>query len=440
MKTYNVITIFPEMIDAIFSYGVIYQGIKKNLIKINPVNLRDFTKDKHKTVDDYQYGGGQGLLLKPEPICDAVKSIKTNDKNTHVILLDPRGKKYTQSVAQKLLEYDSVTFICGRYEGVDERVRKLVVDEEISLGDFILTGGELAASVIIDSVARLIPGVLGDEMSFHEESFSDGLLEYPHYTRPYEYEGLRVPDVLVNGNHKEINEWRYKESLKITLQNRPDLLKHKALEVESSKFVSQIVERFEKGVSLYVALLHYPMVDKHGDIVATSITNMDLHDISRSCRTFGVKNYFVVNPLEAQREIARRVLTHWQEGYGATYNPNRKEAFEYTIIKESLSEVIEFIENKEGCRPVLVATSAKDAPNRAKLEPFLKENFDKPILLLFGTGWGMSEDLMKLVDVTIEPIKGAGSFNHLSVRSAVAIYLNKINGLLGGNKDEQQAN
>lgn len=436
MKTYNVITIFPEMIKSIFSYGVIYQGIKKNLLKINPVNLRDFTKDKHKTVDDYQYGGGHGLLLKPEPICDAVKSIKLYDKNTHVVLLDPRGKKYTQSMAQKLLEYDSITFICGRYEGVDERVRKLVVDEEISLGDFILTGGELAASVVIDSLARLIPGVLGDEMSFYEESFSHGLLEYPHYTRPYEYEGLRVPEVLIKGNHKQINEWRYKESLKITLQNRPDLLKDKALDGEINEFISQFVKRLENGVSLYVALLHYPMLDKHGDTVATSITNMDLHDISRSCRTFGVKNYFVVNPLKAQREISTRVLTHWQKGYGAAYNPNRKEAFEYTIIKESLSEVIEFIENKEGCRPVLAATSAKDAPNRAKLETFLRENFDKPILLLFGTGWGMSEDLMKLADVVIEPIKGVGSFNHLSVRSAVAIYLNKINGLLGGNKDE----
>lgn len=440
MKTYNVITIFPEMIKSIFSYGVIYQGIKKKLLKINPVNLRDFTKDKHKTVDDYQYGGGHGLLLKPEPICDAVKSIKLHDKNTHVVLLDPRGKKYTQSMAQKLLEYDSITFICGRYEGVDERVRKLVVDEEISIGDFILTGGELAASVVIDSIARLIPGVLGDEKSFYEESFSHGLLEYPHYTRPYEYEGLRVPEVLIKGNHKQINEWRYKESLKITLQNRPDLLKGKVLDGETDEFISQFVKRLEDGVSLYVALLHYPMLDKQGDTVVTSITNMDLHDISRSCRTFGVKNYFVVNPLKAQREISTRVLTHWQKGYGATYNPNRKEAFEYTVIKESLSEVIEFIEKKEGCRPVLAATSAKDGPNRVKLETFIKENFDKPILLLFGTGWGMSEDLMKLADVVIEPIKGVGSFNHLSVRSAVAIYLYKINGLLGGNKDEQQAN
>lgn len=440
MKIYNVITIFPEMIQSIFSWGVVSQGIKKGLLEINPVNLRDFTKDRHKTVDDYQYGGGQGLLLKPEPLCEAVRDIKQKFCNTRVILLDPRGEKFTQKTARRLLNYDNLTFICGRYEGVDERVRKLVVDEEISIGDFVLSGGELAASVIIDSVARLVPGVLGDEMSSEDESFCNGLLEYPHYTRPYEYEGLKVPDVLVSGNHKEINDWRIKESLKITLQNRPDLLKGKALNKETDEIVSQIVKRMNEGVSLYVALLHYPMVDKHGDVVATSITNMDLHDISRSCRTFGVKNYFVVNPLEAQREIARRVLTHWQEGYGATYNPNRKEAFEYTVIKESLSEVIDFIEQKEGCRPLLIATSAKDAPNRAKLEPFLKENYDKPMLILFGTGWGMSEDLMKLVDVIIEPIKGAGSFNHLSVRSAVAIYLNKINGLLGGNKDEQQAN
>lgn len=436
MKIYNVITIFPEMIQTIFSYGVINQGIKKGLLKIDPINLRDFTHDKHKKVDDYQYGGGQGLVLKPEPICDAVNFIKTKYKDTFVVSLDPRGKKFDQKIAEDLAKRDNITFICGRYEGVDERVRKLVVDEEISIGDFILSGGELAAAVIIDATSRLVDNVVGDKMSVVEESFSEGLLEYPHYTRPYIYQGLKVPDVLISGNHKEIEKWRKKESIKITLQNRSDLLKDKALNDERSKALSCFKESLNKGVSLYVALLHYPMVDKHKDIVATSITNMDLHDISRSCRTFGVKNYFVVTPLKAQREIASRVLKHWKEGYGAKYNPNRKEAFDYTLVKESFVEVLKHIEEKEGSKPLLVATSAKDAPNRVKVETFFREKFEKPILLLFGTGWGFSEDVMNMVDIVLEPIKGSGDFNHLSVRSAVAIYLNKINSLLGGYKDE----
>jgi tRNA (guanine37-N1)-methyltransferase len=437
VKSYNVITIFPEMIKTIFSYGVISQGIKRGLLEINPVNLRDFTHDKHKKVDDYQYGGGQGLVLKPEPICDAVNFIKSKYKNTFVVLLDPRGKKFDQKMAEHFAKFDNITFICGRYEGVDERVRKLVVDEEVSIGDFILTGGELAAAVIIDATCRLIENVLGDKMSTVEESFSEGMLEYPHYTRPYIYQGLKVPEVLVSGNHKEINEWRKKESVKITLQNRSDLLKDKALNGQEGEFLSCVKECLSKGVSLYVALLHYPMVDKHQDVVATSITNMDLHDISRSCRTFGVKNYFVVTPLKAQREIANRVLKHWKDGYGAIYNPNRKEAFDYTLVKESLLEVIKFIEEKEGSKPLLVATSAKDAPNRVKVKTFFREKFEKPILLLFGTGWGFSKELMEMADYVLEPIKGSGDFNHLSVRSAVAIYLEKINSLLGGYRDEQ---
>lgn len=429
MKTFNIVTIFPEMVSDIFSWGVISRGVKEGLISINPVNLRDFTHDKHKKVDDYQYGGGQGLLLKPEPIVEAVEYIKEKQGNTRVILLDPRGKKFDQKKAEELSNLDNITFICGRYEGVDERVRALVVDEEISIGDFVLTGGELASCVIIDAVARLVEGVLGDEFSSVEESFSEGTIEFPHYTRPAVYKGLRVPDELISGDHKKINEWRMKESLKITLQNRPDLLNDKTLTPKEKEVLLSVKDKTEKRAKIYVGLFHYPMRDKHGFEVATSITNMDLHDISRSCRTYGVERYFVVTPLEAQREIAQRVLSHWQEGFGATYNPNRREAFEYTVITESLVDVISYIEEKEGSRPLLIVTSAREAPGNVKLDVLLKLNIDKPLLLMFGTGWGFSPEVMKLADYTLEPIKGAKDFNHLSVRSAVVIYLDRINSL-----------
>ena len=429
MKTFNIITIFPEMVRNIFSWGVISRGVKEGLISINPVNLRDFTQDKHKKVDDYQYGGGQGLLLKPEPIVEAVESIKKKYGSTRVILLDPRVEKFNQKKAVELSTLENITFICGRYEGVDERVRALVVDEEISIGDFVLTGGELAACVIIDSVSRLVKGVLGDEFSCVEESFSEGTIEFPHYTRPPAYKGLKVPDELISGDHKKINEWRLKESLKITLQNRPDLLNDRALTPKEKEVLLSLKEEVWKKRRIYVGLFHYPMRDKHGDEVVTSITNMDLHDISRSCRTYGVERYFVVTPLEAQREIAGRVLRHWQEGFGATYNPNRKEAFEYTVITESLIDVIDYIEKKEGSKPLLIVTSAKEAPGNVRLETLLKLDIDRPLLLMFGTGWGFSPELMNLADYTLEPIKGAGDFNHLSVRSAVVVYLDRINSL-----------
>ncbi|MCX8083784.1 MAG: tRNA (guanosine(37)-N1)-methyltransferase TrmD [Calditerrivibrio sp.] len=426
MKIYNVVTIFPEMMDSIFKYGVLSKGIESGLFRVNSINLRDYTEDRHKTVDDYQYGGGHGLVMKPEPIYKALMDIKSKYSNTRVIFLDPRGERFTQKTAERLNSYENITFVCGRYEGIDDRVRQLMADEMISVGDFILTGGELAAAVIIDAVARLIPEVLGDENSPHEESFTTGLLEYPHYTRPAEFMGMKVPDVLISGNHEEIRKWRLTESIKTTLQNRPDMIFKKSFSREEEQILWSLTRGSKRRLDIYVALMHYPMRDKEGNVVTTSITNMDLHDISRSCRTFGAKNYYVVNPLPAQREIAQRVVKHWVKGYGAEYNENRKEAFEYTIITDSLTSVIKDIEEKEGSRPTIIATTARYQEKAIKLEK-LKEIADNPILILFGTGWGFTKDVLEFADYVFEPIYGAGDFNHLSVRSAVAIYLDRIN-------------
>lgn len=426
MKKFNILTIFPHFFDSCFSYGVISKGIQSGLINVNAVNIRDYAFDKHKMTDDYQYGGGQGLVMKPEPICKAVDSINSTEKS-HVVLLDPRGSKFDQLKARELAEKDNITFICGRYEGIDERVRTLAVDEEISIGDFVMSGGELAAAVIIDAVGRLIPGVLGDENSAEEESFSEGFLEFPHYTRPYEYRGLKVPDILRSGDHKKIDEWRQKESIKITLQNRFDLLKDRALDIGDAEIVEKERAKMSAGPRLYVALMHYPMLDKQGDTVSTAITNMDLHDISRSCKTFDVKKYFVVTPLEAQRKIAGRVLTHWRVGYGSTYNANRKEAFSGTVIKNSLLEAISEIEDNEGERPLIIATSAKRYNKTVAYKKIAEMAGKTPVLILFGTGWGFVPDIMDEADYVAEPVEGVGDFNHLSVRSAVAIILDRIN-------------
>lgn len=432
MKTYNIITIFPDMFNAPFNQGVVSKAVEKNILKINPINLRDYAEGKHRITDDYQYGGGVGLVMKPEPICQAVRSIQKNNK-THVILLDPKGKKFCQQEAERLSTYDNITFICGRYEGVDERVKELVVDEEFSIGDFILTGGELGAMVMIDSIARLIDGVLGDETSKDDESFTTKMLEYPHYTRPYEYEGLKVPDVLINGNHASIDKWRKEKSLELTKTRRPDLLDISLYDNEMLKdLCSQKKKGKGKELKLCVALMHYPMKDKQSDIVATAITNLDLHDISRSCRTYGVDTYFVITPIEAQREVAGRVISHWINGYGAGYNPNRKEAFSRTVIKESLLQAIYDIEKRFKKKPIIVATTAR--PDRATITSaslgLIAEK--DPVLLLFGTGWGFADEVFNIADYVLEPIEGASEFNHLSVRSAVAILLDRITEKLGG--------
>lgn len=427
MKTYNIITIFPEMIDAAFKQGVISKAVEKGLLSVNAVNLRDYAEGNHLITDDYQYGGGAGLVMKPEPICEAVDALKRKS-GTKVVLLDPRGVKFNQGMAEDMAaRYDNITFICGRYEGVDERVRELAVDMEISVGDFILTGGELAALCVVDAVARLLPGVLGDERSADEESFTTGMLEYPHYTRPAEYRGIRVPEVLMTGNHANIEKWRRSMALDITRRARPDLLNISLLDKESRRKICAEKKRGAgKKLKISVALMHYPMRDKRGDTVATAITNLDLHDISRSCSAYGAETFFVITPVEAQREIAGRVIKHWIDGFGASYNPNRSEAFASTKIKESFLSAVAEIERRHKKRPLIVATTAKPskADITAKELGVIAE--DEPILLIFGTGWGFSDDVLEAADYIVEAIEGTGDFNHLSVRSAVAILLDRI--------------
>lgn len=224
MKQYTILTLFPEMIIQAFSHSILAKAQKENHICIEAVDIRAFSKNKQKHVDDYPYGGGAGMVMQAQPIYDAYQSIPEQKKG-RIIYLSPQGKTFTQQIAQQLSKEENIVFLCGHYEGVDERVLEQLEVEEISIGDFVLTGGEIAAIVVIDAVARLVPGVLGKEASFQEESFSDGLLEYPQYTRPSVFMGRAVPDVLLSGHHGNIQKWRKEQSILRTKQKRPDLLK-----------------------------------------------------------------------------------------------------------------------------------------------------------------------------------------------------------------------
>ena len=219
---FDILTLFPEMFNSIMNESIIGRAVENGYVEINPVNIRDYSKDKHNRVDDYPYGGGAGMVMQPQPIYDAYKSV-VGDEKVPVIYMSPQGKQLTQDIAQKLALNDRIVLLCGHYEGVDERVLEEIVTDEISIGDYVLTGGELPAMVVMDAVSRLIPGVLADD-STKEESFSDGMLEYPQYTRPIEFMGKKVPDVLVSGHHANIAKWRKEESYKRTLRKRPDLL------------------------------------------------------------------------------------------------------------------------------------------------------------------------------------------------------------------------
>ncbi|MGM9924155.1 MAG: tRNA (guanosine(37)-N1)-methyltransferase TrmD [Bacillus sp. (in: firmicutes)] len=243
----DVLSLFPEMFTGVFGSSILKKAEEKGAASYNVVNFREFADNKHKTVDDYPYGGGAGMVLKAQPIFDAVDHLRqeTPSKKQRVILLCPQGERYTQKKAEELAKEEHLIFVCGHYEGYDERIREHVVTDEISLGDYVLTGGELGAMVIIDSVVRLLPGVLGNEDSPVKDSYSSGLLEHPHYTRPYDYKGHKVPDTLMSGNHKLIEEWRTKESLRRTWTRRPDLLEHMELNEQEKKWLEEIKKENE---------------------------------------------------------------------------------------------------------------------------------------------------------------------------------------------------
>ena len=230
------------MIDAALSHSIIGRAVNEGIINVEAVNIRDFSKDKHRHVDDYPYGGGAGMVMQPQPIYDAYKSIEEKAGKARVIYMSPQGKRFNQKIAEELSKEESIILLCGHYEGVDERIIEEIVTDEISIGDFVLTGGELAAAAIIDAVSRLVPGVLNKEESHEIESFSDGLLEYPQYTRPPVFMGREVPEVLLSGHHANIDKWRREQSIIRTYQKRPDMLDEAVLTAKERKFLDSIKE------------------------------------------------------------------------------------------------------------------------------------------------------------------------------------------------------
>jgi tRNA (guanine37-N1)-methyltransferase len=263
---FDIVTIFPDFFRGPLDYGIVRRAREAGIIEISLHDLRDFTADRHRTVDDRPFGGGEGMVLKPEPLYKCVESLKVADRETRlagraqskesVVLLSPQGVMFNQAVAGELASLDRVVLICGRYEGVDERVAEGLADREISVGDYVLSGGELGAAVILDTVTRLLPGALGNEASSHQESFSatrkasgegpdstcgsGGLLDYPHYTRPAEFRGMAAPEVLIGGNHEQIRKWRRRKALEKTLRNRPDLLEKEKLSKEDVALLEEI--------------------------------------------------------------------------------------------------------------------------------------------------------------------------------------------------------
>ena len=241
----KIFSLFPEMFAGPLGSSLLGKARSKDILNIEVINFREYSTNKHRSVDDYPFGGGAGMVLQPEPVISALRdNIDLNDPDTEIILMSPQGKVFDQAAACQLSQKKQLAFICGHYEGFDERIRAFVT-QEYSIGDYVLTGGELPAMVMIDAISRLIPGVIKEQESYEEDSFYHGLLEYPHYTRPQNFEGMEVPEVLLSGHHENIRKWRKKESLRRTLLRRPDLLEHYVFSKEEEKMMAEIKAELE---------------------------------------------------------------------------------------------------------------------------------------------------------------------------------------------------
>jgi tRNA (guanine37-N1)-methyltransferase len=422
MAIFTIVTLFPAMFESL-NHSILKKAQEKGLISISLVDPRDYATDRHRMTDDYPYGGGQGMVMKPEPLVAAIEDIKAKLPRSRVILLSPHGRVFNQALAAELANEDELVLVCGRYEGVDQRV-KYFIDEEISIGDYTISGGEPAATVLIDAVSRLIPGVLGNAKSAGDESFSNGLLEYPQYTRPEEFRGAKVPETLLSGDHERIRQWRRQMSLQQTAKRRPDLIGRVVLSLEEKELICN------QRAPIYIALLHYPVYDKNRQIVTTAVTNMDIHDIARSGRTYGVKGFYVVIPVKALQRLALKIIDHWEHGYGSQYNTTRKEALALARVKDSLDDVLIDLEQEYGEKPRIVVTSARLGGQRTSFVQ-LKDmlvNTTHPFLIILGTGWGLTETIISQSDYVLEAIEGWTDYNHLSVRSAAAIILDRLLG------------
>lgn len=423
----NIFTLFPQMF-APLGESIMKRAQNKQIAEINVCNIRDYADDPH-FADDQVYGGGAGMVMKPEPIMNALRA-QGWQKGRKVIITTPGGRPFSQREALRLAKEEELYFIAGHYEGIDQRVADLTEAEEFSIGDYVLTGGELPAMVMTDSIVRLLEGVLGDSASLDQESFTEGLLEYPQYTRPRVYEGLAVPEALFCGDHKVIEKWRHKESIRRTYENRPDLLKKLPLNDAEKAVVAELHGENRERISLYIALVHYPVLDPKGHVIATSVTNLDIHDIARLGRTYNVKGYYIVQPGEEQKDLTNRLLGYWTTGHGSKINPDRCEALSRVAVVDSLADAEASIAEREGETPYRVGTSAKIRKNIVGYDGLrnVMEQEERAFLLIFGTGHGLTEEIMDSMDYVLKPIVGRGEYNHLSVRSAVSIILDRLIG------------
>jgi tRNA (guanine37-N1)-methyltransferase len=417
------VSIFPEFFDSFLSCGLLAKAVESGLVQVDRLNPRDFAEDRHHTVDDRPYGGGPGMVMGLPTLVSGLRSL---ERPGRLVMLSPAGRRFDQKLAEELSREEAVTLLCGRYEGIDARIFELFDITPVSVGDFVLSGGESAAACVVEAVARLVPGFMGKDASADEESFASGLLEYPHFTRPEVFECLSVPADLLTGNHAAIAAWRRRRAMETTLERRSDLFDATALSEDDIAFL-RTRPRTRPGRNLHLGLVHGPVLLKDGRVGTVSLTNLDIHDIARVSRTYGLGGFEVVTPLRDQLALAGRILDHWRTGPGLRANPDRTEALSLVRLHESLDAALEAVSAVHGEPAALVATSARGGTTlsfAAARELIAR----RPVLVVLGTGHGLADEVLDRAEGVLPPLRPFSDYNHLSVRAAAGILTDRLLG------------
>ncbi len=425
----SILSVFPDLYSCFLQTSLVRRACEAGIVSYDVDSYSSFLSPGTR-IDAPTFGHGAGMLIKPLVIQKGVEAKEKKFGKAFKIFFSPHGKKLNQSLLKKIyqdaIRVGHLMLLPARYEGMDARVEQEYADEIVSVGDFVLMGGDIPAMMLLEGVLRFIPGVVGKSESVERDSFMDAFVDYPEYTEPVEWKRQEVPPVVRSGNHGAMQKWRMEQAAQRTVLHHFDWLRSSDMTDEQKKVAKKTIP------SHYIVLMHdQVMVGQDCQEGTTSVTSLDIHDIARSARTFGFDQFFIVTPLKDQQKVVKKLLSFWQEGVGIEYNPERHEALKHVRLVSSLNDVLHKIEEREGVRPIIVTTSARMWP--CKTISFHDQSVvwreGRPVLFVFGTGRGLSDQIMRRSDFVLMPVAGFSDFNHLSVRSAVATIMDRWLGI-----------
>lgn len=426
----SIISVFPNLYDSFLSTSLVSKAQEKELVSFDRVSFFSLV-DPGERIDAPTFGHGAGMVIRPDVVEKAIELQEQKHGASFKIFFSPHGsrlnQKKLQSIVKKMQDYDHCMLLPARYEGMDARIEEYYADEIISVGDFVLMGGDIPAMLFLEGFLRLLPGVVGKQGSVERDSFTGAFVDYPEYGGLVQWKDKEVPLVVRSGNHAALADWRQQTAAQRTVYHHFDWLRSSILEDAEKKLAQRYIPPH------YAVLVHSDVhIGNNGEVGTTSVTSLDIHDIARSSKTYGIKNYFLVTPLLDQQRIVNKLLDFWNSDIGIEYNHSRHVAVQAIKVMDTIDQVIEKITVQEGKKPLLMATSARVVGDVELISYYDQAKVwsqDRPVLFIFGTGRGLTKQFLARCDFLLRPLHGFSSYNHLSVRSAAAIIFDRWMGI-----------